>query len=120
MSRTRRETAPTRAQQQASRPEYTLSIEKAKQVNHANTCGTVGRMRGEVNESDIRVRTLDSGTRGRGDHGVRGRGERRRRDERSITSRTQRFAVSDNLPRLPAASWELSIYTAQMQIFSMQ
>eukprot|EP00965_Chrysotila_dentata_P208718 6184862-Pleurochrysis_carterae.AAC.1 len=113
--RTRRETVPTRAQQQAAQPEYTLSIEKAKQVNQADTHDAVGRRRGEGNESDCRVRALDSGARRRGDHGVRGRGERRRRDERSLTSRTQRLAIADSLPRLPTTSGELSIHTAQMQ-----
>eukprot|EP00965_Chrysotila_dentata_P115695 3823602-Pleurochrysis_carterae.AAC.1 len=33
MTRARRENAPTRAQQQASRPEYTISVEKEKQVS---------------------------------------------------------------------------------------
>eukprot|EP00965_Chrysotila_dentata_P011019 358307-Pleurochrysis_carterae.AAC.1 len=44
-SKARRENAPTRAQQQAAKPEYTLSVERERQVRDAGARGRKERKR---------------------------------------------------------------------------
>eukprot|EP00965_Chrysotila_dentata_P239723 6203271-Pleurochrysis_carterae.AAC.1 len=120
MSRARRENAPTRAQQQAARPEYTISVEKEKQVGKRKidrTRGSGGRGREETHVGGC---LMLAGAGGGGPRGVRRGGERSRRSERCAEDGAERPTDTDDLPRFPPTPRQLQIYSAQMQNFPMQ
>eukprot|EP00965_Chrysotila_dentata_P179971 5942090-Pleurochrysis_carterae.AAC.1 len=120
MTRARRENAPTRAQQQASRPEYTISVEKEKQVSEGIVESTVrlkGTGRRKTNDYDL---PTVAGTGGSSPCGVRRGGERSRRSERSFEEGAKRHQDANHLPRLPPTPRQLPLYASQVQIFSVQ
>eukprot|EP00965_Chrysotila_dentata_P233110 6199381-Pleurochrysis_carterae.AAC.1 len=70
MAKARRGTAPTRAQQQAARPEYTLDVEKEKQARSKQEWGRLGRgIRERADKPKANKELCNAGARGRGAHG---------------------------------------------------
>eukprot|EP00965_Chrysotila_dentata_P021442 710310-Pleurochrysis_carterae.AAC.1 len=121
MAKARRETEPTRAQQQAARPEYTLSVEKEKQVrNVENTEGKVEGEREKAPAQEPYVKLCYAGAGGKGALGVRGVGEGSRRSTRTTTSGTGRGQIANGLQGLQTAPRELPFCTTQVQIFPLQ
>eukprot|EP00965_Chrysotila_dentata_P097985 3239902-Pleurochrysis_carterae.AAC.1 len=116
LDKAKRESAPSRAQQQAAKPEYTLGVEREKQVR-SDWTDSQGRQRrdGGRNSRDDKC-TLSAGAGGGGTHGVRGGGERRRRSTRETTSGAGRLQIADHLSRFPPPSGELPLREAEMQV----
>eukprot|EP00965_Chrysotila_dentata_P143154 4730084-Pleurochrysis_carterae.AAC.1 len=88
MARARRGTAPTRAQQQAARPEYTLNVEKEKQVRSTQEREKLDG--GKADRLNINKDVCNAGARGRGDLRVQEVGERRRGGTGTTSSGTER------------------------------
>eukprot|EP00965_Chrysotila_dentata_P257616 6212942-Pleurochrysis_carterae.AAC.1 len=120
MSMAKRESAPTRAQQQAARPEYTLKVEREKQVKAEPVGRQTGREKSKRKCTATNVLTLSAGTRGGGARGVRSGGEGRRRRKRSTSSRTERPPHADDLSGLPPQAGELPFHTTEVQVLPMQ
>eukprot|EP00965_Chrysotila_dentata_P095779 3166026-Pleurochrysis_carterae.AAC.1 len=121
MAKARRGTEPTRAQQQAARPEYTLNVEKEKQVrNIENTEGTVEGERGKALTQESYEELCYAGAGGKGALGVRSVGEGSRRSTRTTTSGIGRDPIANRLQGLQTASRELPLSKTQVQIFHLQ
>eukprot|EP00965_Chrysotila_dentata_P095778 3166025-Pleurochrysis_carterae.AAC.1 len=121
MAKARRGTEPTRAQQQAARPEYTLNVEKEKQVrNIENIEGTVEGERGKAHTHGPNGELCYAGAGGNRALGVRSVGEGSGRSTRTTTSGIGRGPIANSLQGLQTASRELSFRTTQVQIFSLQ
>eukprot|EP00965_Chrysotila_dentata_P097843 3234947-Pleurochrysis_carterae.AAC.2 len=120
MARAKRETAPTRAQLQAAKPEYTLSVEKKKQVRKGGVDrGKRQRERGESAPlTNMQICYACSG--GSGTPEVRGGGQWRRRGENGAARGAERLEDADGLQRFPTSSWELPFLSTQVQLFSVQ
>eukprot|EP00965_Chrysotila_dentata_P030699 1022222-Pleurochrysis_carterae.AAC.2 len=121
MAKAKRGTAPTLAQQQAARPEYTLNVEKEKQMRNLETReGIVEETGGKAKMPNANEGSCDAGTGGSCDLGVRGAGEGSRGSMVTTPSETGRGSIADSLPGLQAASGELSLCAAQVQVFPLQ
>eukprot|EP00965_Chrysotila_dentata_P180329 5953704-Pleurochrysis_carterae.AAC.1 len=115
LARTKRESAPTRAQQQAARPEYTLSVEKEKQVRSEEIVEAQGTKMLETN-----VLPSNAGARGGGPHGLRGGGQRSWRSEGEAANGAERGQDADGVQGLSPAPRELSVLPTQVQVFPVQ
>eukprot|EP00965_Chrysotila_dentata_P148619 4907497-Pleurochrysis_carterae.AAC.1 len=100
LSRAKRETAPSRAQQQATRPEYTLNVEREKQVRDAGARDMGKKKRKGATNKGTDRRTHTAGSGGSGDQGVRGNGERRRRSTRSFAGGAECTTNADDMQGL--------------------
>eukprot|EP00965_Chrysotila_dentata_P065056 2156844-Pleurochrysis_carterae.AAC.1 len=119
-AKTKRENAPTRAQQQAARPTYTLSVEREKEVRNNITWAQGVRKKEEGMENKDDRCFVAAGERGNGAQGVRGDGEGQGGGERNSTSGAERHQDADSLPRLPPAPGELPLHAAKVQVFPVQ
>eukprot|EP00965_Chrysotila_dentata_P012406 408257-Pleurochrysis_carterae.AAC.2 len=119
-NKAKRETAPTRAQQQAARPVYTLEVEREKQVRGEGAQGLV-REKGEGRQNDkTNSRMLIAGSGGEGAQGVRGSSEGRRRSTRRTEDGVELPPHTNNLQGLQTTSRELSFRATKMQVLPMQ
>eukprot|EP00965_Chrysotila_dentata_P067268 2226158-Pleurochrysis_carterae.AAC.1 len=115
LDKAKRGNAPSRAQQQAARPEYTLSVEREKEASNKSTSGLGVSKREEGTARNNATCTLLAGERGGGHQGVRGDGKGKRRSKRSSKGGTECHPDADNLQRLPAPFGELPLHAAEVQ-----
>eukprot|EP00965_Chrysotila_dentata_P255856 6212361-Pleurochrysis_carterae.AAC.2 len=111
MTRARRDNAPTRSQQQATRPKYTISVEKEKQVREGTIDKAVklgGRGRKETYDGAL---LMAAGAGGSGPRGVRRSGERSRRSERSTEDGAERHPDKKRSAAIFACISALPLYT---------
>eukprot|EP00965_Chrysotila_dentata_P080592 2659422-Pleurochrysis_carterae.AAC.1 len=120
MARARREAAPTRAQRQAARPEYTLDVEMEKQVRIIIASQTQNLRREGAGNAENGACLSHAGTGGKCAQVLRGGGEGSRRSEGRTQGRAQRRQNTDGLQGLQTSFGKLPVHEAKMQILSLQ
>eukprot|EP00965_Chrysotila_dentata_P128108 4236072-Pleurochrysis_carterae.AAC.3 len=120
MARARRETAPTRAQRQATRPEYTLSVEMEKQVRSSLVHSMIDVSRGGKDDVGNVTCLPHAGAGGNGAQDLRGGGEGNRRSKGRTTNGAQRGQNADGLPGFQDPPGKFPVYAAEVQVLSLQ
>eukprot|EP00965_Chrysotila_dentata_P066061 2187020-Pleurochrysis_carterae.AAC.1 len=118
LDKARREKAPTRAQQQAARPEYTLDVEQEKQVGSMTPHKVIHR-RG-VHTVGKHVRLLHAGAGGVAAQDLRGGGEGSRRSARRTEGGADHGADADGLQGFQDAPGQLPLHASEMQVLPLQ
>eukprot|EP00965_Chrysotila_dentata_P093539 3090525-Pleurochrysis_carterae.AAC.1 len=119
MAKARRGAAPTRAQQQAARPEYTMDVEQEKQVRRETLQEKINT---EGRKTYIRknVCLLSAGTRGGAPQDMRGGSGRARWSTRRAAGGAERAANTNGLQGLQDAPGQLPLHAVEVQVFPLQ
>eukprot|EP00965_Chrysotila_dentata_P132366 4376974-Pleurochrysis_carterae.AAC.1 len=120
MAKARRGTAPTRAQLQGARPEYTLSVEQEKQARRELSHIIMSTMRAQKNGKRRHVCLLSAGARREAAGDLRGGGEWNRRSARGAANGVEPGADTDCLQGIQDTPGVVPVYAAEMQIFPLQ
>eukprot|EP00965_Chrysotila_dentata_P129564 4283109-Pleurochrysis_carterae.AAC.1 len=120
MEKARRGTAPSRAQLQAARPEYTLDVEQEKQARSKARHVTLNTRRGLAIENVNDACLLNTGAGRQAARDLRGGSGRNRWSERRTQSGTGRATDADGLQGVQGEPRELPLYAAKVQVFPLQ
>eukprot|EP00965_Chrysotila_dentata_P043216 1435689-Pleurochrysis_carterae.AAC.1 len=120
MAKAKRGTAPTRAQQQAARPEYTLSVEQEKQARRERSHIVTYMTSAQKGEKGRHACPLYAGARRKAVGDLRGGGEGNRRSAGGAENGVELAADTDGLQGIQDTPGDLPLYAAEMQLFPLQ
>eukprot|EP00965_Chrysotila_dentata_P169136 5584891-Pleurochrysis_carterae.AAC.1 len=125
LARSKRESAPTRVQQQATKPEYNVSVEMEKQVKSAgfqegDTCASLRTHANITHMCSWIAWSWNAGTGGCGPRGLRGDSQRSRRSKGEVAGGAECGQDADGVLGLSPTSGELPVFQAKVQILPVQ
>eukprot|EP00965_Chrysotila_dentata_P094955 3140228-Pleurochrysis_carterae.AAC.1 len=125
LARSKRESAPTRVQQQAAKPEYNIGVEMEKQVKSAgfqegDMCAAIGTYANITHLWSWNAWLWNAGAGGCGPRGLRGDCERGRRSKGEAAGGAECGQDADGVLGLSPTSRELPVFQTKVQILPLQ